>query len=64
MLGEPIPKHIAKKIAAQREKKGLPPLESTDEPMNKKKKRDKPTVDVSLHFSSMYFVLPSLLFRF
>uniref|UniRef100_A0A0K0CZG6 PHD-type domain-containing protein n=1 Tax=Angiostrongylus cantonensis TaxID=6313 RepID=A0A0K0CZG6_ANGCA len=33
MLGEPIPKHIAKKIAAQREKKGLPPLESTDEPL-------------------------------
>ncbi|KAL6735240.1 hypothetical protein Aduo_005699 [Ancylostoma duodenale] len=46
MLGEPIPKHIAKKIAAQREKKGLPPLETTDEPMSKKKKRDKPTVDI------------------
>ncbi|VDM73333.1 unnamed protein product, partial [Strongylus vulgaris] len=46
MLGEPIPKHIAKKIAAQREKKGLPPLEATDEPMCKKKKREKPTVDI------------------
>ncbi|WKX97540.1 hypothetical protein Q1695_013309 [Nippostrongylus brasiliensis] len=46
MLGEAIPKHIAKKIAAQREKKGLPPLESTDEPLSKKKKRDKPTTDV------------------
>ncbi|KAK6045715.1 chromo' (CHRromatin Organization MOdifier) domain protein [Cooperia oncophora] len=38
MLGEPIPKHIAKKIAAQREKKGLPPLESTDDQLNKKRK--------------------------
>ncbi|KAK6046945.1 protein, SNF2 family [Cooperia oncophora] len=46
MLGEPIPKHIAKKIAAQREKKGLPPLESTDDQLNKKKKRDKPLVDI------------------
>ncbi|XGW08722.1 hypothetical protein V3C99_011215 [Haemonchus contortus] len=46
MLGEPIPKHIAKKIAAQREKKGLPPLESTDEPLSKKKKRDKPLTDI------------------
>ncbi|KJH48544.1 CHDCT2 domain protein [Dictyocaulus viviparus] len=46
MLGEPIPKHIAKKIAAQREKRGLPPLESTDEPLSKKKKRDKPVIDI------------------
>ncbi|PIO74437.1 helicase protein [Teladorsagia circumcincta] len=46
MLGEPIPKHIAKKIAAQREKKGLPPLESVDEQLSKKKKRDKPLTDI------------------
>lgn len=47
MLGEPIPKHIAKKIAIQREKKGLPPLEIVEEPLSKKKKRDKPLTDVS-----------------
>ncbi|KAJ1348376.1 choline dehydrogenase 3 [Parelaphostrongylus tenuis] len=46
MLGEPIPKHIAKKIAAQREKKGLPPLEITEEPLSKKKKKDKPIIDI------------------
>uniref|UniRef100_A0A1I7XDI3 Transposase n=1 Tax=Heterorhabditis bacteriophora TaxID=37862 RepID=A0A1I7XDI3_HETBA len=47
MLGEAIPKHIQKKIAAQREAKGLPPLDGAEkeETVGKKKKRDKPVID-------------------
>lgn len=46
MLGEAIPKHIQKKITTQREARGLPPLEEVQE-NTKKKKREKPTIDVS-----------------
>ena len=59
MLGESIPKHIQKKIASQREARGLPPLDDTSEG-SKKKKREKPTVDVCFYF---HFLL-KLTFRY
>ncbi|CAI4226575.1 unnamed protein product [Auanema sp. JU1783] len=48
MLGENIPKHILKRINVARELKGLPPMENDkgDETSVKKKKKDRPTVDI------------------
>ncbi|CAI5442254.1 unnamed protein product [Caenorhabditis angaria] len=46
MLGEAVPKQVQKIIVKHREAKGLPPLEEKEETQSKKKKRDKPTVDI------------------